>query len=57
LFLWVYLTKTIKEAKIGLIAECYLFLFLHLSSGNLNFCQFQAGLVIPPVTKKAEAMN
>jgi hypothetical protein len=28
---------------------------LHLPSGNLNFCQFQAGSVISPVTKKDEA--
>jgi hypothetical protein len=28
---------------------------LHLSKANLNFCQFQASLVISPVIKKAEA--
>ena len=27
----------------------------HLSKANLNFCQFQASLVISPVIKKAEA--
>jgi hypothetical protein len=30
---------------------------LHLWSGNLNFCQFQPGPIISPVTKIAEAMN
>jgi hypothetical protein len=30
---------------------------LHLPSGNLNFCQFQAGPVISPVTKKPEAAH